>query len=232
MDCRRFYGSLTGFADPWGMRSLFMRYLGFAGFSVAALAIAACAKIAPIEGASGRPEPLIGEPPENSQMAVAQDPSGEAQRIAVLEAQVAALDSQLVHLRKALDVLGPLPDHPDLFMPVSKAEITTESTVQSAEANARLAALYSLPPTLNHAHSLFYEAELGSFATLAAAEARWKQLVASNRLAGLEPAYAAVGGQTRLTAGPMVSESAVQALCVELSSLAGACRVAAPIRAY
>jgi hypothetical protein len=232
MGRRRFYGSLTGFADPAGMRALFMRYLRFAGFSVATLAIAACAKIAPVDGAAGRLEPLVGDPPENSQMAVAQDQLGEAQRIAVLEAQVAALDSQLVHLRKALDVLGPLPDHPDLFIPVSNAEITTESTIQSAEANARLAVLYSLPPTLNRARSLFYAAELGSFATQAAAEDRWKQIGASNRLAGLEPAYAVIGAETRLTAGPMASESAVRALCVELSSLAGACRVAAPIRAY
>ena len=224
------------------MRSLLMCYLRFAGFSVAALAVAACAKIASVEGASGRPEPLVGEPPENSEMAVAQDRQGEAQRIAALEAQVADLDSQLVHLRKAVDLLGPLPDHPDLFIPVSKAEIRTESMVQDAEANAHLAALYSPPPSLNRASSLFYEAELGSFATQSAAEAHssrffvgqfnWKQLVASNRLGGLEPAYALAGAVTRLTAGPMVSQAAVQALCVELSSLAGACRVAAPIRAY
>jgi len=58
------------------------------------------------------------------------------------------------------------------------------------------------------------------------------EIGASNRLAGLEPAYAVIGAETRLTAGPMASESAVRALCVELSSLAGACRVAAPIRAY
>jgi len=209
-----------------------MCYLRVAGFSVAALAVAACAKIAWVEGASGRPEPLVGEPPENSETAVAQDRQGEAQRIATLEAQVADLDSQLVHLRKAVDLLGPLPDHPDLFIPVSKAEIRTESMVQDAEANAGLAALYSPPPSLNRASSLFYEAELGSFATQSAAEAHWKQLVASNRLAGLEPAYALAGAVTRLTAGPMASQAAVQALCVELSSLAGACRVAAPIRAY
>jgi cell division septation protein DedD len=85
---------------------------------------------------------------------------------------------------------------------------------------------------LSRASSLFYEAELGSFATRSAAEARWKQLVATNRLAGIDPAYAAVGAETRLTVGPLASEAAVEALCVELSSLTGACRVVAPIRAY
>jgi hypothetical protein len=92
------------------MRSWFVSYLRFAGFSVAALAIAACARIAPAEGVAGRPEPLIGEPPEAGQMAARAEFISETDRIAALEAQVAALDSQLVHLRKALDVMGPLPE--------------------------------------------------------------------------------------------------------------------------
>ena len=214
------------------MRSWLVNYLRFAGVSVAALAIAACAKIAPMEGASGRPEPLFGEPPEAGQMAASSEAVSEAERIAALEAQVAALDSQIVHLRKALDVLGPLPEQDGMFIPVSKSEITGEAADQAAEANARLANLYSPAPVLNRASSLFYEAELGSFATRSAAEARWKQLVATNRLAGIDPAYAVVGAETRLTVGPLASEGAVAALCVELSSLTGACRVVAPIRAY
>ena len=214
------------------MRSWLVNYLRFAGVSVAALAIAACAKIAPMEGASGRPEPLFGEPPEAGQMAASSEAVSEAERIAALEAQVAALDSQIVHLRKALDILGPLPEQDGMFIPVSKSEITGEAADQAAEANARLANLYSPAPVLNRASSLFYEAELGSFATRSAAEARWKQLVATNRLAGIDPAYAVVGAETRLTVGPLASEAAVAALCVELSSLTGACRVVAPIRAY
>lgn len=213
------------------MRSWLVNYLRFVGFSVAALAVAACAKIAPTEGASGRPEPLIGDPPEAGQMAASPEPVSEAERIAALEAQVAALDSQIVHLRKALDVMGPLPDLDGMFIPVSKLEIAGEAADQAAEANTRLANLYSPAPLLSRASSLFYEAELGSFATQSAAEARWRQLVATNRLAGIEPSYAAIGAETRLTAGPLASEAAVAALCVELSSLTGACRVVAPIRA-
>ena len=214
------------------MRSWLVNHLRFAGVSVVALAMAACAKIAPTDGAYGRPEPLFGEPPEAGQMAASSETVSEAERIAALEAQVAALDSQIVHLRKALDVLGPLPEQDGMFIPVSRSEITGEAADQAAEANARLASLYSPAPVLSRASSLFYEAELGSFATRSAAEARWKQLVATNRLAGIDPAYAAVGAETRLTAGPLASEAAVEALCVELSSLTGACRVVAPIRAY
>jgi cell division septation protein DedD len=227
-----FYRSLTGFTDAPPMHSRLVRYLRFAGFSVAALATAACVKIAPSESASGRPEPMIGEPPEAGQMAASGEPVSEAARIAILEAQVAALDSQLIHLRKALDVMGPLPDQDGMFIPVAKSEITDEAADPAAEANARLANLSSPAPALNRASSLFYEAELGSFASRSAAEARWKQLVASNRLAGIDPAYAVVGTEIRLTAGPLASEAAVAALCAELSSLAAPCGVVAPIRAY
>lgn len=211
------------------MRSWRGRYLRFAGFSVAALAVAACVEIAPAD-AEGRPEPVFGDPPEVSQMAAKAKSVSQADRIAALEAQVAALGSQIVHLRKALDVLGPLPEHPDLFIPVVQAE--SQPTVSEVEPNAHLAALYSPAPSFDRASSLFYEADLGSFATKSAAENRWKQLVVAKSLTGLEPGYAPTGSETRLTAGPITSEAAVEALCVELSSLTGACRVVAPIRAY
>ncbi|MDP3494157.1 MAG: SPOR domain-containing protein [Hyphomonadaceae bacterium] len=214
------------------MRSWFVSYLRFVGFSVAALAIAACARLAPAEGLTGRPEPLIGEPPEAGQMAANAPFVSENDRIVALEAQVAALDSQLVHLRKALDVMGPLPDQEGMFIPVAMSEITGEVSDPAAAANARLANLYSPAPALNGANSLFYEAELGSFATRVAAENRWKQLVASKKLESLNPAYASIGTEIRLSAGPIASEADVTALCVELSSLAGPCRVVAPIRAY
>ena len=214
------------------MRSWHGRYLRFAGFSVAALVTVACVKIAPAEAAPGRPDPVVGEPPETGQMAAKAQSISEADRIAALEAQIVALDSQVANLRKALDVLGPLPDHPDLFIPLAPSEISAEPSDTALEANARLAALYSPAPALDRASSLFYAAELGAFATPSAAENRWKQLVVARSLTGLEPGYAAVGAQTRLTAGPLASEAAVAALCVELSSLTGACRVVAPIRAY
>jgi cell division septation protein DedD len=228
-----FYGSLTGWADPRAMRDWLVSYLRFVGFSAVALAVAACAKLAPAETAMGRPEPRFGEPPKTSQIEAnpAARPS-EEERISDLEAQVAALDVELTHLRKALDVLGPLPDQPDLFIPVAQTEITGAPADPADAELARLARLYAPAPMLNRASTLFYEAELGSFANKTAAEARWRQLVAANRLAGLAPAYADVGSEIRLSAGPLASEAAVDALCVELSALAGACRVVTPIRAY
>jgi hypothetical protein len=226
MHRRRFYRSLTGFADLHRMRPWLASYLRFAGFSVVALAVAICTKIAPAE-ASSRPEPLIGDPPEAGQMSSTPAiPVTEADRIAALEAQVEALSGEIAQLRKALEVLGPLPDHPEMFIPVSKSEIM-------AEPKPDIAYLYAPAPILSQASSLFYQTELGSFASKATADAQWKQLTATNGLAGAGPSYAAVGAaETRLTAGAMAAEQATDALCVELSALAGACRVAAPIRAY
>jgi hypothetical protein len=206
------------------MHEWMLIYLRFVAVSVAALSLAACVKLAP-PGlfAAQPPEPRIGESPAALD-ASERAPTTDADRIAALEAEVAALDAQLSHLRQALDVLGPLPAHPDLFIPVADVEPNTESSIAN---------LYAPPPMLSGASSLFYEAELGSFATRQAAEARWKQLVATNRLGSLKPAYHdAAGSSVRLAAGPLTTEADVDALCVELSALGSVCRVAAPIRAY
>jgi hypothetical protein len=235
MRCRTFYVSLTGWTDPPPMQSVLVSYLRFVGFSAAALALACCAKLAPTDGALlGLPEPRFGEPP-SGQMTAAATPVSDAERLALLEAQIDTLGSEIAHLRKALDLMGPLPEQADMFIPVDRSEITGEAPIVSdpeGEAAARLARLYSPPPSLNRASTLFYEAELGVFGSNAAAEAGWKRLAAGNAMAGLQPKYAAVGNETRLSAGPLASEAAVAALCIELSSLAGQCRVAAPVRAY
>lgn len=228
---RRLYEALTGWSDAPPMRQHVMSYFRFVCFSAAALVVVACAPLAPPETALGRPEPLIGEAPETTANPAPR--MGETERLTALQAQVDAIGSEITYLRKALDVLGSLPDHDDLFIPVELSEITGEPPADPRDAAAaKLAALYAPAPALNRASSLFYEAELGSFASKEAAERQWKKLVASNRLAGIEPRYAAVGSEVRLTAGPLASEAAVDALCVELSALAGACRPVAPIRAY
>ena len=214
------------------MRQWLVSYLRFIGFSAVALVFAACVKIAPAEAAANPAEPLFGDPPEAGQTTTPAVQT-EEDRITALEAQVNALGAEIAQLRKALDVLGPLPDQPGMFIPVAQSDITGEpASDPQDEAAARLAQLYAPAPKLTAASSLFYEAELGSFANKDAAEARWKKLVAGNRLAGIEPRYAAVGAEIRLTAGPLMSAAAVDALCVELSALAGPCRGVAPIRAY
>jgi hypothetical protein len=204
-----------------------LRSVRFLAFSLGALGLAACAKLNPMVGMGGRPEPRIGEGPAAVTMT-------ENERLEALQDQVAALDVELASLRKALDVMGPLPDQEDFFVPVHAAEITGDipQTDPETEAAARLARLYAPPPSFIRARSLFYEAELGAFRSRDAAEVGWKRLAGDKRLAGLIARYITEGAETRLIAGPLASEAAVTALCVELSSLAGQCRVAAPVRAY
>ncbi|HVY88423.1 MAG TPA: SPOR domain-containing protein [Hyphomonadaceae bacterium] len=213
------------------MQKHVVNYLRFVAFSVVALGLSACMKIAPSDGVYARPEPLFGDPPKSAAETPKQT---DAQRLAALEAQVETIDTEIANLKKALEVMGPLPDHADMFVPTSQAEIDGDVAPTDPEtvAAARLARLYAAPPRLNNARSLFYEAELGSFGSRALAQAGWEKLATGNKLAGLSPRFSTAGPETRLLAGPLASEAAVETLCVELSALAGACRVAAPIRAY
>jgi cell division septation protein DedD len=132
--------------------------------------------------------------------------------------------------------MGPLPDHADLDLPVDTRPRTAAATQPEARpdplASIRQSDLYAPPPSLQGARTLFYEAELGSFQSKQAAEQVWGRLARSPALATLNPRYAATGTNTRLSAGPLGSKAAVDALCVELSSLAGACRPVVPVRAY
>ena len=90
-----------------------------------------------------------------------------------------------------------------------------------ALASIRQSDLYAPPPELTGGRSLFYEAELGSFRSKQAAEAGWRRHGRRRPAYGLTPRYTAVGADTRLTAGPLASQAAVDALCVELSALPG-----------
>lgn len=202
------------------MRQRFLRFLRSFGFSAAAFGLAACLPLALAQPLSHTPEPRIGEAPAGDLSADAD--ASELHLLAAAEMELAALDAEISHLRKALDILGPLPDHPGLFIPVSMDEPTP----------ADRARLYAIAPKLDHSRSLFHEAEFGAFPSRAAAEERWRLLVETNRLAGLAPTYADVGGDVRLTAGPLATAGDVEALCVELAAVAGPCRVAAPIRAW
>ena len=157
---------------------------------------------------------------------------GQQQRVAIARAlcqrakviladePIASLDPESA--RKVMEILGPLPEHPRLFIPVS----------MEGEVPRNRSELYAVAPKFDRSASLFHQAELGSFATRAAAETRWRQLAETNQMASLVPAYADVGAEVRLTVGPLDSTAEVEALCVELSALGGPCRPVLPIRAW
>lgn len=205
------------------MRQYLVRYLRSIGVSTAAFGLALCVPMAAAQVPSHEPEPRIGEAPvTDASPADASAAETLAAAEVALEADMAAATAQISNISKVMDILGPLPEHPGLFIPVSL----------KGEAPRNRAELYAVAPKIGRSVSLFHQAELGSFATRAAAETRWRQLAETNKLASLVPAYADVGAEVRLSAGPLDSAAQVEDLCVELTALGGPCRPVVPIRAW
>jgi hypothetical protein len=205
------------------MRQYLVRYLRAIGVSTAAFGLAVCVPMAAAQTPAQKPEPRIGDAPaSDASQTGASDADVLAAAEAALEADMAAAAAQFSNIRKVMEVLGPLPEHPGLFIPVS----------MEGEAPRSRAELYAVAPKFDRSASLFHQAELGSFASRTAAETRWRQLAETNKLASLVPAYADVGAEVRLSAGPLDSAAQVEALCVELSALGGPCRPVVPIRAW
>jgi hypothetical protein len=206
------------------MREYLVRFLRSLGVSLAAFGLAICLPLSHAQPLSHTPEPRVGEAPAGDASAL--EASSAADLLAAAEADLAAADAEYANIRKALEVLGTLPDHPTLFIPKYVEAGPLEETPARD-----LSQLYAIAPKFDRSASLFHRAELGSFASQQAAETRWQTLAEANRLAGLAPAYADVGAEVRLSAGPLASASEVEALCVELSALAGPCQGIASIRA-
>ena len=130
---------------------VYMRWLGFSAFT---LAVALCVRLSPAHAAIRAPEPRLSAPPQG-EMAVAPLLMTDDEQIADLDARLVALSAEITHLDKALDVLGALPDHPRLFIPVDPAELRARPTglladVHSAGLGA-LAGLRPRPADLGHA---------------------------------------------------------------------------------
>jgi hypothetical protein len=179
-------------------------YLRLVGFSVCTLAVAVCVRFAPAHAAIPAPEPRSAAPPSESEMAAAPAVQTDDERIAELEARLTALSAEITNLSKALDVLGPLPDHEGLFIPVDVSDLDAPAAQPGNPVsdihNAGLGMLSGLRPAT---------ADLGQF----------------------RAGYDAPSHNIRLETDPGEDET-IKALCVELSALAGPARVAAPIRAW
>ncbi len=212
------------------MRWQLVSYLKFVAFSVAALGLSACARMQLSDPTQFAIEPMFGDPPEAGAMATAPQPvESEAERIEKLEAQMAMLSADVANIRTALAVMGPLPDPGAGLVQATFPEAAKPAGGRMA-ASARL---YAPAPEMGEGgRSLFYEAELGSFRSRPAAEAGWRRIAGEAGMSGVNPRFTETGAETRLSVGPFASEAAVDVLCVDLSALAGACRVTAPVRAY
>jgi hypothetical protein len=210
------------------MQKYLVDYLRLIGFSLSAVAIAACARLAPQGMAmmALTPEPRFTDAPNPSEIAPRfYEQQAEDDRMDELQARMDALDAQIINLRKVLDVLGPLPDHAELFIPVMLSEIDgTASTTDIA---------HRYSPVLRGTEAdiaRFHRIELASYPAQAEAEARWGDLAAAGTLTRRRPGYDRIESGISL-AGRISQNDAVNALCVELSAVAGPARVAIPIRA-
>lgn len=165
------------------------------GASLAAFAFAACVRFAPPAGYLAALEPRQADAPPASEMAAPGRAVDEQELVALLDARLEAIEAEIVNLRKVLDVLGPLPDHPDLFIPVDMAELKKPSTKASAD----------LFQTFGTAPEYF--------------DIR-------------QPIRTAYDGlDTGIAVAALSEDAALNALCIELSAIAGPARAVVPIRA-
>lgn len=199
------------------MRQYLVSYLRLLGFSLTAVAIAVCTRLTPQAFAATTPEPRATTAPEPTEIVPRFfENADEDARMAELEARLEALDAEIVNLRKVLDVMGPLPAHPELFIPVALADIMDEPAQD-------ISRRYSQTRDDTRI-ALFRSAELGALPR----PLQHLMSVAAD-LAGRHPGYEGLDTGIRLAAS--ADDEAVNALCVRLPAVAGPARAAAPIRA-
>ena len=198
------------------MRDYLVSYLRLLGFSVCLLAVALCMRFGPAANAATLgPEPRFSAPPREADMAALPLAPTEEDQVASLETDLTALSAEIADLTLALDVLGPLPGHPELFIPV----ILSDSEGRTPGDTARR----FLPVTRSgNSQCGMPHAGLG---VLAGPHRR------ISGIRGAPASYDAPFHNVR-TFGNDVEDATLAALCVELSAISGPPRVVAPIRAW
>lgn len=193
------------------MHQRLVNYLRLLGFSLSALAVGACARIAPAHELAFEPEPRIIDAPPEGSFAWAYEGHAEDQEMAALQARLDAVEAEIANLSKALEHLGPLPDHPNLFIPVALSEIF------GADRDA--AHRFTVAARGGYADVLFHTVELGALP---------RPIIVPDHVPGSAPGYAGLDEGIQLASDDQI----VNALCVELSALAGPCQGIAAIRAW
>jgi hypothetical protein len=196
------------------MRDHLVSYLRLLGFSVCTLAVALCTRFGPAHAATPAPEPRFSLPPTQGDIAAVEVAQSEEQAIADLDARLTAVSDEITNLTKALDVLGPLPDHPDLFIPVAMSELENPAT------GGMTVRPYS--PVASPA-SRFGD-RLVSLGAMAAP-------TRSANIGRLQAGYDIPAHNVRFNPD-LSADATIAALCVELSAVSGPPLGLAPIRAW
>lgn len=197
------------------MRDHLVSYLRLLGFSVCTLAVALCTRFATANAATPAPEPRFALPPSQGDMAAAPVLVTEDEAVAELDHRLTALSAEIANLSKALDVLGPLPDHPELFIPVAMSALENPTPV------SEIVRPYSpIAPAANMVAGM-RRASLGALSVDAHAA----------DLGRLQPGYDLPSHTVDFNL-ELSEDEALTALCVELSAVSGPPRMVAPIRAW
>jgi hypothetical protein len=197
------------------MRDHLVSYLRLLGFSVCTLAVALCTRFATASAATPAPEPRFALPPSQGDMAAAPVLLTEDEAVAELDDRLTALSAEIANLSKALDVLGPLPDHPELFIPVAMSAL--ENPAPASENVRPYSPLASTADTVADMR----RASLGALSVDACGA----------DLGCLQPGYDLPSHIVDFNL-ELSEDEALAALCVELSAVSGPPRMVAPIRAW
>ncbi len=191
------------------MKQLIVNYVRLAAIAVAAFVVCACARLGGA-GAGALAQPRLGDPP------VERDNTGgvslaetEAVRMDELDIALTRLDNNITELKRALALMGPLPDRSgdSADAPGLTAIIAPGVVHLSADAASRL----------------FFETDLVRYLS--------RPQATPVEFTGASPRYRAGDMIVHLTGGAETGDATAKALCVELSALAGSSRGFIPLRA-
>lgn len=212
----RLYRSLTHPTDLWSMGDYLVGYLRLLGFSVSLLAVALCMRFSPAANAATLdPEPRFSVPPRDADIAPLTVVTTEEEQVASLEANLTALSAEIAGLALALDVLGALPHHPELFIPVMLSDDEDGTLGDTSRRFSPVARSGSSQCGMPHA----------GLGVLAGSQRR------ISGIGGFPASYDALVHNVRMD-WKDAEDAALAALCVELSAISGPPRVIASIRAW
>ena len=199
--------------------------------SVAALAISACARFTGADVATDVEPRRASAPVGVLKGELRGHLVVDELRIDELEDELQAVNFELRHLRKAIEVMNEAELRDGPYAAAAAAHLDTLNIAKLdeervADGYAQIVDredIFADPPMLNGAASLLHRANLAVYPTRGAAEADWARLNNEIDLADYSPRYNEANNGVRLSVGPFFDEKSVQEMCAELTAIAGVC---------
>lgn len=204
------------------MKNALVSSVKIAVLGVVAFAMAACARTQGMNPMSWG-EPRVGEPPKSGDMIYSKMSAEEVEAAHVerLSKRLDEMTAEISLVREALKAMGPLPEQTEFFIPVDMRDIE-----KPLESPFKLADLYADAPVLQNGKSLFeMTAELATDGASPLRSENRIAVLASNIRFDVAPSGL-------LNASDLSGDPEIDALCVELSAVAGACTHLPIMRGY